>query len=379
VWFGHSASIAVVPESAEAVVIGGGVMGAAALHYLVELGCVRPLLLERDTLGSGSTGHCAGGVRTLFSDELNVRIGLESIRRLERFPDELGEELDLRLDGYLFLLDDEADLARFEGDLGLQATFGIETRVLAPAETTSIVPQINPDGLAGAVFNPVAGVVTPDFVVQGYARRAATLGAQLVQACPVTRIVTGAGRVTGVETPHGRVATERVILTAGVWSQPLAEGAGLELPVEPERRHMFFTGDAPGFPEALPLTIDFGTGFYFHREGGGLVFGGREQTLEELAPEAARRLPALAELGVRSSSSGLYEMSPDHNALVGAAAEPVGLVYATGFSGHGFQQGPVIGEHLARLALGLEPIFDLAQFGAERFSAGAPRVELNVV
>ena len=279
-------------------------MGAAALHYLVELGCVRPLLLERDTLGSGSTGHCAGGFRTLFSDELNVRICLESVRRLEHHAEEW--ELDLRLDGYLFLLDDEAELVRFEADLGLQAAFGIETRVLAPAETASIVPQINPEGLAGAVFNPVAGVVTPDFVVQGYARRAATRGAQVVQACPVTRIETRGGRVTGVETPHGRVATERVVLTAGVWSRPLAEGAGLELPVEPERRYMFFTGDAPGFPEALPLTIDFGTGFYFHREGRGLVFGGREQTLEELAPVAARRLPALAELGVRSSWSGLY-------------------------------------------------------------------------
>jgi sarcosine oxidase subunit beta len=360
-------------------VIGGGVMGAAALHYLVELGCERPLLLERDTLGSGSTGHCAGGVRTLFSDELNVRIGLESIRRLERFPEELGEELDLRLDGYLFLLDDEADLARFEADLELQTSFGIETRVLVPAETTDIVPQLATDGLAGAVFNPVAGVVTPDFVVQGYARHAATRGAQVVQACPATRIETEAGHVTGVETPQGRVATERVVLTAGVWSRALAEEAGLELPVEAERRYMFFTGDAPGFPEALPLTIDFGTSFYFHREGAGLVFGGREQTLEELAPVAARRLPALAELGVRSSWWGLYEMSPDHNALVGAAAEPAGLVYATGFSGHGFQQGPVIGEHLARLALGLEPSFDLAQFGVERFSAGAPRVELNVV
>src|SRR5215831_8891157 len=109
-------------------------MGAAALHYLVELGCVRPLLLERDTLGSGSTGHCAGGVRTLFSDELNVRIGLESIRRLQRFPDEIGETLDLRLDGYLFLLDDPVDLARFESDLELQAAFGIETRALAPAD-----------------------------------------------------------------------------------------------------------------------------------------------------------------------------------------------------------------------------------------------------
>src|SRR6478672_13530518 len=102
-----------LPERSDAVVIGGGVMGAAALHYLVELGCERPVLLERDTLASGSTGHCAGGVRTQFSDALNRSICEESIRRLERFADETGQELDLRLWGYLFLLDDEADAARF--------------------------------------------------------------------------------------------------------------------------------------------------------------------------------------------------------------------------------------------------------------------------
>jgi sarcosine oxidase subunit beta len=129
----------------------------------------------------------------------------------------------------------------------------------------------------------------------------------------------------------------------------------------------------------LPLTIDFSTGFYFHREGGGLAVGGREQSLEELAPIATRRLPALADLGFHSSFSGLYELSPDRNALVGAAACAEGLVYATGFSGHGFQQGPVIGEHLARLALGCEPVFDLSPFAVERFAAGAARIEHGVV
>jgi sarcosine oxidase, subunit beta len=368
-----------LPERSDAVVIGGGVMGAAALHYLVSLGCESPVLLERDTLASGSTGHCAGGVRTLFSDELNVRIGLESIRRLERFADEFGQELDLRLSGYLFLLDDAADLARFEGDLALQAAHGIDTRMLTPDDAAEIVPELSTEALVGAAFNPVAGTVTPDLVVQGCARRAAEGGAQIEQSCAVTRILVDAGRVTGVETARGRIATDRVVLTAGVWSRELAATAGFELPVEPERRYMFFTEDAPSFPRELPLTIDFGTGFYFHREGAALVFGGREQTLEGLAPIAARRLPALAELGVRSSWWGLYEMSPDHNALVGAAAVPEGLVYATGFSGHGFQQGLVIGEHLAQLVLALEPSFDLSQFAAERFATGAERVERNVV
>ncbi len=354
-----------LPERSDAVVIGGGVMGAAALHYLVELGCDRPVLVERETLASGSTGHCAGGVRTLFSDELNTRICEESIRRLERFPEELGQELDLRLYGYLFLLDTIEDAARFRTD---------GAAMLSPEAAQEIVPQLDVDGLVAAAFDERAGYVTPDLVVQGYARRAAERGAHLEQSCAALRIVAEHGRVVAVETERGTIATDRVILAAGVWSRELHE-----LPVEPQRRYMWFTDAAPSFPRELPLTIDFGTGFYFHREGEGLAFGGREQTLEEIAPVAARRLPELADLGVHSSWWGYYEFSPDHNALVGAAADPDGLVYATGFSGHGFQQGPVIGEHLARLALGLEPAFDLSQFDVSRFAAGVARVERNVV
>lgn len=366
-------------ERADVVVIGGGVMGAAALRYLAELGCRRPLLLERETLASGSTGHCAGGVRTLFSDELNVRIGLESIRRLQRFEEELGEQLDLSLGGYLFLLDNEADVGRFRADLVHQAAHGIETRILTPSEAQEVVPQIAVDDLCGAVFNPVAGVVTPDLVVQGCARRASRLGARIEQSCAVEQIVVEGGRVTGVRTARGRVDTECVILTAGIWSRELAATAGFDLPVEPERRYMYITEQAPDFPELLPLTIDFSTSFYFHREGSAILFGGREQSLEELAPQAARRLPALADLEVRHTISGFYEMSPDHNALIGSAAEPAGLIYATGFSGHGFQQGLVVGEHLAELALAREPTFELSHLDVTRFAHGTARAELNVV
>ncbi len=366
-------------EHADVVVIGGGIMGAAALRYLAELGCRRAILLERETLGAGSTGHCAGGVRTLFSDELNVRIGLESIRRLERFEEEVGEPVDLRLEGYLFLLDDPADVDRFRADLEHQRAAGIETAVIEPDDALAIVPQLEVGDLAAAVFNPVAGFVTPDLVVQGCARRAAALGAVVRQSCAAERIVVEGGRVVGVDTSSGRIETERVVLTAGVWSRELAATAGLDLPVEPERRFMHVTGEAPQFPAQLPLTIDFSTSFYFHREGDGILFGGRDQSLDALAPHAARRLPALAELEVRHTIWGYYELSPDRNALVGAAAEPEGLVYATGFSGHGFQQGLVVGEHLAELALGLEPTFDLSHFGVERFARGTARAELDVI
>jgi sarcosine oxidase subunit beta len=355
----------VVPGRSEVVVIGGGVMGAAALHYLVELGCEAPVLVERDTLASGSTGRCAGGVRTLFSDDLNRHICDESIRRLERFGDEVGGELDLRLWGYLFLLDDEDDVARFADD---------GATMLTPDGARDIVPQLAVDDLVAAAFDARAGYVTPDLVVQGYARHAAERGAHIEQSCAATRIVAEHGRVTAVETTRGTIATDRVILTAGVWSSDL-----YDLPLEREPRHMFFTEDAPAFPRELPLTIDFATGFYFHREGDALALGGREKTLDDLAPVAARRLPALEELGIRSTWWGFYEMSPDHNALIGAAHDPEGLYYATGFSGHGFQQGPVVGEHLAQLALGVEPAFDLSQFAVERFATGELRREQNVI
>jgi sarcosine oxidase subunit beta len=368
-----------VSERADVVVIGGGVMGAAALRYLAELGCPRPVLLERDTLASGSTGNCAGGVRTLFSDELNARIGYESIRRLERFEEEVGEQLDLRLDGYLFLLDQPRDLERFAADAAGLAPPEIATQTLTPAEARELVPQLVVDDLCGAVFNGMAGTVTPDLVVQGCARRAAQLGAQVVQSCAAERIVVAGGRVTGVETRRGRIDTDCVILTAGVWSRELAAPAGLDLPVERERRAMYVTEAATEFPARVPLTIDFSTSFYFHREGEAILFGGREPSLDDLAPHAARRVPALAELEVRHTISGFYEMSPDHNAIIGAAADPEGLLYATGFSGHGFQQGLVVGEHLAEVALGLEPTFDLSQLDVERFARGTARAELNVI
>src|SRR5919201_1804966 len=254
-------------EQSDVVVVGGGIVGAAALYYLAELGCERPLLLERETLASGSTGYCAGGVRTLFSDELNIRIGLESIRRLERFEEEVGAALDLRLWGYLFLLTDAADVARFEETIELQHRYWIDSRLLTAAEARELVPQLAVDDVLAVAFCPTAGYVTPELVVQGYVRRATELGARVEQSCPVTRILVRDGRVAGVETPRGTIETERVVCAAGVWSRELAATAAVELPVEPERRWVFFTEEGAGFPDEVPLTIDFTTGFYFHREG----------------------------------------------------------------------------------------------------------------
>jgi sarcosine oxidase subunit beta len=148
------------------------------------------------------------------------------------------------------------------------------------------------------------------------------------------------------------------------------------LPVEGIPRSMWFTPQDGGLPEHLPLTIDFSSGFYFHREGPGLAFGGRD---EDVFEAAARRLPVLADLPLQTSWWGYYDVSPDWNALVGEAAEVSRFLYATGFSGHGFQQAPAVGEHVAELVVGKTPTLDLSPFSATRFAEGGARPEAFVV
>jgi sarcosine oxidase subunit beta len=368
-----------LPRSVEVVVVGGGVMGVSTAYHLAVRGCSDVLLLERDTLGSGSTGRAAGGIRAQFSDELNIRIALECIRRFERFAEEPGAEIDFKQWGYLFLLSDPEDVQAFHRSVARQRRLGVPSEVLSPEAAAEIVPGIVNEDLLAATFCPLDGYATPEAVVQGYAQAAARAGVRIVQGCTVSGIDLDAGRVAGVRTDRGNVASPRVVCTAGVWSRELAAGVGVELPIEPERRFVFVTEPGDPFRRELPLTIDFATGFYFHREGDAILFGGREDTIEALAPVALQRVPAIADLPIRASWWGYYELSPDRNAIVGAARELEGFVYGTGFSGHGFQQGPVVGEHLADLALGLEPAFDLSPFSVERFAGGGLRPERNVV
>jgi sarcosine oxidase, subunit beta len=369
----------VADESAEVVVIGGGAMGASVALHLAELGITDVVLLERETLASGSTSRSAGGIRAQFADELNIRIALRSIAEFESFPERLGASIDLDQSGYLFLLDREPDLERFRAALALQASLGVPSRELSPAEVAEMVPPVVTDDLLAGTFCPLDGRATPEAVVSGYAERARALGVRIRQGEPVEGIDVRGGRIQAVATSRATIATGAVVCTAGVWSRDVGALAGVEIPVEGERRWMHYTPDAGGLPSPLPLTIDFTTSFYFHREGPGLAFGGREQTIEELAVPATKRLPLLSELPVASSWAGFYEMSPDHNAIVGETAEPSRFLYATGFSGHGFQQAPAVGEHLAELIAGREHTLDLSPFSLDRFARGAVREEQFVV
>jgi sarcosine oxidase subunit beta len=356
-------------EVREVVIVGGGAMGASVAWHLRELGVSDVVLLERESLAAGSTSRSAGGIRAQFSDELNIRIALRSLDEFERM-----DGIDFRQHGYLFLLDREDDVVRFQDALAVQHGLGVPSRELSVEETLAIVPQLDPAGLLAATYCELDGYASPESVVQWYAR-----GLDVRQGCAVTGIDVEHDRVAGVQTSRGPIACRAVVCCAGAWSREVAELAGIDLPVAGEQRWMWFTPEDGGLPAELPLTIDFTTSFYFHREGPGLVFGGKEASIEDVAEHAARRLPVLVDLPVQSSWWGFYEVSPDWNALVGETSEPAGFFYATGFSGHGFQQAPAVGEHVAELVAGREPTLDLSAFDVTRFERGAARPESFVI
>ena len=371
--------------------IGGGVIGTSIAFHLAEAG-VGVVLLERDILASGSTSRAAGGVRAQFSDPVNIALGARSLAAFEDFGARPGAEIDLCQDGYLFLLDNDVDARTFAESVALQNEMGVPSRMLSVAEACALAPLIRPDGLVAAAFSPRDGHCTPEAVVAGYAAGARRHGATIRQHCAVTGIETRDGAITAVHTSQGPVRTDTVVCAAGAWSAGIGELVGVELPVRPLRRQILVTEPIPDLPERLPMTIDFGTTFWFHPEGPGLLlgmsdpdeeFGFRLATsdgwLDRLAPAVERRAPRLTEVGIARGWAGLYEVTPDHNAIVGEVPEVSRFLYATGFSGHGFLQGPAIGEVLRDLVLGHAPAVDVTALDVRRFADLATRPELNFV
>src|SRR5260370_1422231 len=293
-------------ESADVVIAGGGIMGCA-LAYQLSKRKVDVLLLERETLGSQSTGKCAGGVRQQFSSEGNVRLQRMSVGMLERFDEEIGHPADFRQLGYLFLLTQPQQVGAFRHNMEMWHRVGLtEARWVDPAEAARMVPILNVEDVLGCTFCPTDGIASPADVTSGYAAAARRVGARLKEGVAVTGIDVASGRVQGVSTTTGDVATRLVFDCAGAWSASIGRMAGLEIPILPYRRHIAVTGTFPAGPRTNPMTVDFQTSLYFHPEGVGVLIGMSDRDeppgyvsdcnwdfLEKMFAQAAPRTPAL--------------------------------------------------------------------------------------
>ena len=389
---------------ADAVVVGGGCMGASVAWHLAQRGFTNVVLVEREAqLATGSTGKNAGGVRHQFSHPANIELSIESIAMMARFEEVVGTPIDFHQDGYLFLLSKDGHVATFLKNVQLQKSHGVDVQWLSPAEAQALVPGLDVTGVKGATFCAADGVADPNGVTVGFAKGAQARGVEIVRDTEVTGIRLDGHRVAEVRTSRGDIATPLVINAAGPWAQSIGRMCGVDVPVAPERRHIFIASppgggswDDPAHAGRVPknklLVIDFESSFYFHREGGGLLFGMgdpdeqpgfaitvRWDFLPKVIEVAMQRLPALADAAVSHAWAGLYEMTPDHNPIIGPSSDVEGFFTIAGFSGHGFQHAPAAGRILADLITGRDPQFDLSPFTLDRFSQRPVAGEANVV
>jgi sarcosine oxidase subunit beta len=375
-------------ETADVVIIGSGIVGSSVAYHLAEQGCRDVLVVEREAhQGQGSTGKSMGGVRAQFSTPVNIAMSRYSINFFAQFDEVIGHPADYRPHGYLFLATSERHLDYLKANHARQQALGVtNVEFVTRADVLQMVPQLRADDVVGGTFCPTDGFVDPHSVMMGFMLRARELGARLWLETSVTGIDIEHGQVVGVETTRGRIATRTVVNAAGAWAAEVARMAGATLPVEPLRRQLVPTEPFAQLPERFPMVIDMSTGFHFRREGLRILLAWNDPAetagfktefdtsfVEKILTHAAARVPCLAEAQVnpRRAWAGLYEMTPDHHAVIGPAPDVRGLFFANGFSGHGVMHSPATGRVMSELILeGQARTLDITPLSAERFTTG---------
>ena len=378
--------------SADVVIVGGGVIGASIAYHLALRGAGRIVVLEKERLGAGSTGRNAGGIRLQFSTEVNVRLSQRALPRLEAFADEMGVDPQFHQVGYLFLITAERDVAPFERSLELWRRLGVPAQRLTGADARELFPEIQVDDVRFATFCPKDGYADPHSILQGYVARARERGVEFREGAEVTGIELEQGRVVAVRAAGDRILTPVVVDAAGAWGAKIGALAGLTLPIVPLRRHIFVTAPVPGLDHEFPLTIEFASGLYFHRESGGVLLGMADphdgpsfddsvnwDFLPTVVEHALARLPVLERATVKTGWAGFYEDTPDRHPILGPIDEVPGFISAAGFSGHGLMQAPAAGEVIAQLVCGEPTSVDVSSLAFSRFATGALVTEHNVI
>jgi len=381
-----------VAERADALIIGGGVIGASIAYHLALRG-LKPVVFERDLLGSGNTGRSAGGIRAQFTTEINIKLSLYSIAFYERFRETLGADAEFHQVGYLFLGTTPQHLAHFKERVAFQKKFGVEVSLLTPEEVAARWPFLRHDDVVGATWSAKDGFAGPYEVTIAFANAARRRGATFHEQAEVTEIVAERGRVKGLKTSLGEFSSDVVVAACGPAVPAMVKPLGVEVPVVPYRRHLYMTETFPPIPDAIPFIIDSGTGLYFRKETGGIMLGMVDKSdpptfnmnvddayLEKLVEAALMRVPLLEQANILNGWAGLYDTTPDHHAIVDAVEDVKGLYLAVGFSGHGFMHSPAIGASLSELILdGKARSVNLDALSLNRFAAGAVTEETNVI
>ena len=380
------------PEIASIVIIGGGIMGMSAAWHLASRGVTGIVVVEQHEVGRGSSAKPMGGVRANFSDPMNVILGKRSLDSFRTWKEDFGTNIDLARVGYLFLARTEEEVANLEEATATQNELGVNSSMITPEKVAEVNPFIDPKAILAGSLSPDDGYACPAAAVEGYMRAAISLGVTVMDHTEVLDISTSGGVIESVTTQRGVIRTEQVLCAAGAWSAKIGEMAGHTLPVEPVRRMIGLTTQMPQAHPTVPFTLDLSTTMYMHNYYNGMLLGishpqepsfNRDYSFEWLgAFNSAAKIfaPSLQNPQLDSGWAGFYENTPDRNAIIGASDRVTGFYYCTGFSGHGFLQGPAAGEYVADIIQGRKSFLPHDGYSTARFEQDLKSViEKNII
>ncbi len=367
-------------NTAEIIILGGGILGTSVAHNLAKKGQKQVVLLEKEFLCEGSTGLSVGGFRQQFSTPANILLSRESVQLFKHFEDEFGVEIDMNQPGYLFLAREAQTWKDLKNGVRIQEKYSVPIERLSPEEINHRWSYIKTRDLLGGTFCPEDGYADPYLVTMAYAKEAKKQGVLILENTEVTGILVKHGRVSGVDTSIGKILAPRVFNVAGPWGGKVARMVGLDLPVLPYRRQVFVITCSKDIPQPVPMVIDMDMRHYFRGESSMILTGMSDleepssfnlqvdQTFMIKVVEAlVQRAPVMADSKMIRGWAGLYAVTPDENPIIGEVDIVDGFYCAIGFSGHGFQHGPAVGRILSELILEGKTDFDLSPFAYDRF------------
>ncbi len=377
-----------MPETAETVIIGGGVMGCSILYNLAVRGMTNSLLLERDVLGAGSTGRSSSAIRMHYSTEVHARMAWESFKVFRDFKEVVGGECGFTRTGHLIMAgEDDADT--FRANVAMQQGVGIETRLVTREEAQELAPSFYLEDCGVIAYEPLCGYGDASATCTSFAQAARERGARVILRRPAVNVEVTGGRVTGVVTADGRIATDRAVIATGPWSRGFLLEHGIDLPLEATRHEVVHLRRGPEGPAYHPGGGDLINQIYFRPEGADLTLvgnGNMEDVVEnpeiyaqraspgfiqDIWSRLARRIPSLADAEFSTGYAGLYTSTPDSHPIMDAVEGIDGLYVCTGFSGHGFKLSPMVGVLMAELMLeGGATSIDISPLRISRFAEG---------
>jgi sarcosine oxidase subunit beta len=375
----------------DAIVIGGGVIGASAAFQLARAGVGRIALVERRTICSGNTRKSGAIVRMHYSNDPEARLALASLPYFQHWSDLVGGSCGFRPTGFAILVGPE-NRERLERNVARLRALGVDTVVLRPDELREVVPALQTEGVAAAAYEPNSGYADAVATTRSFAEAARRLGVEVLEGTTVTALASGGGRVTGLITDGEPLSAPVVVCAANTWSPALLRTVGVDLPVSSRRAQTAYFERPASYAVPHPVVLDTTTALYTRSHGDDQILGGAADETgaapidpdryderadpefpREVAARLGARLPPLASLRLVRGEAGLYDMSPDTRAIVDAVPGLAGLYLAAGFSGTGFKKAPAVGLGLAELVTtGRATSVDLVPFRFSRFAEGDP-------